>query len=38
MKGIINIHVNNGIEIYIKASNIQGTVESTFKKKIGMKF
>lgn len=33
MKGIINIHVNNEIEIYIKASNIQGTVESTFKKK-----
>ncbi len=33
MKGIININLNNDIEIYIKASNLQGIMEGTIKRK-----
>ncbi len=33
MKGIININIKNNIEIYIKASNLQGTMEGTIEKK-----
>lgn len=33
MKGIININLNDDIEIYIKASNLQGIMEGTIKRK-----
>lgn len=33
MKGIITIKVKNEIEIYIKASNLQGTMEGTVVRK-----
>ena len=33
MKGVINISISDEIQIYVKASNIQGTMEGTIKRK-----
>jgi hypothetical protein len=33
MKGVINISISDEIQIYVKASNFQGTMEATIKRK-----